>query len=406
METTKTIFINSLKENRANAQLLPLIKELSFELGRKKLQRLKDPHQIQKRIGELFELFKHALDEESLKTPKALTHVIDGLVKAASFDKEEFLYKSIYEKEQLEKSILAQKHSIRALIATTFDTMEEVINTLEASDKEPLQKALHDSKLRGIEMLGILRETTEEALLTTIENGSDIQDTSTEITKVIAYQAILEGAFTKQRFLDIASSIIEVSIEIADEDQAFAKEILHGTIHGTKEGISKAVEKFKNDLKFAPEEVEALLGCDLSETRKELAKIDEQFVKMVRNCGMMSSGISAKIINELLEEELDNSLAKMQRITNEAREAVSERLEELKDNALQLEREFKEKASKKFGSLKKDVEELEKKASEKVETLKNNPKTQQATEEAKKLGKRAWESAKELVKTTKEKIKK
>lgn len=361
MEATKTIFINSLKENRDHAQLLPLIKELSFELGRKKLQRLKDPHHIQKRISELFTLFKEALEEEDLKTAKTLTNVIDGLIKAASFDKEEFLYKKIYEKEQLEKSIIEQKHTIRALIATTFDTMEESIEGIKGEEKAPVLRALHDSKLRGIEMLGILRETTEEALLTTIENGSEIEDTAMEITKSISYQAILEGTFTKQRFLDIASSIIEVTIEIADEDQAFAKEIIHGAVHGTKEGISKAVEKFKNDLKFAPEEVEAELGYNLDETRKELSKIEDQFVLMVRNCGNTSDGISSKIIHDMLEDELDSSLAKMQRITHEAREAVGDRLEDLKDSAIHLEKELKEKAVERFGTLKKDVVELEKK---------------------------------------------
>ena len=392
MESTKTIFINSLKENRQDEQLLPLVKELSFELGRKKLARLKDPQNIQERIGELFIVFKEALEGEGVKTPKTLTQVIDGLVKAASWEKEEFLYKTIYERDQLDKSILSQKNEIRSLIAETFVTLEKTIDTLE-DDISP--KAVNDSKLRGIEMLGILKETTEEALLTTIEKGVDIEDTIFEITKNITYHAILEGAFTKQRFLDISSSIIEVAIDIADEDQAFAKEILAGTVHGTKEGISKAVEKFKNDLKFAPEEVEVLLNCDLSETKKELSKIEEQFILMVKNCGSLSDGVAGKIIKEMLENELDNSLAKMQRITNEARDVVSERVEELKQKSIILEREFKEKAGQRFENLKKDVEDLA-----------NSPKTKQAADEAKKLGNRAWEAAKDLVKNAKDKIKK
>ncbi|NLC28408.1 MAG: hypothetical protein GX780_06515, partial [Campylobacteraceae bacterium] len=268
-------------------------------------------------------------------------------------------------------------------------TLEDKIE----EDDDTLQAALQDSKLRGIEMLGILKETTQEALLTTIEKGDDIEETTAEIVKNISYQAINQGEFTKQRFLDIANTVIQVCVEIADADQAFAKELLHGGVHGTKEGIARAVEKFKNDLKFAPEEVEALLGRDLNETRKELLKIDEEYVHMLRDCSKNSSGISRKIIGEILDEELDTSFAKLQRITYEAREAISDRLEELKKNASIFEKEFKVKATKRMEELRKEMNELEKKAGERIESMRNSPRAQ----EAHKLGQRAWEVAKGMV---------
>jgi len=391
VESTKTIFSNTLKENAAHANLPHIIEELTFELSRKKLQRLKDPAHIQKRIGELFHLYLEVLREQNMETPVLFTHTIDGLVKAASSDEEALLFQRIYEKEQLEKLIAKQRCSIKSLIACTYETLETSIQTQEHS--QSLLKALHDSKLQGIEMLGILKETTQEALLTTIEKGSDIEDTAAEITKSISFQAITSGDFTKQRFLDVAKAIIDVSIDIADADQAFAKELLHGSVHGTKEGIAKAVEKFKHDLKFTPEEVEAILGRDLSETKKELLKVDEEYVAMLRASANASEGVSKEIIEEILDEELDTSFAKMQRITHEAREAISERLDEMRENASHFEKEVKERASKRFGHLKKEVEEFEKKASERMETLRNNPRTQ----EAKKLGERAWEVAKGMM---------
>ena len=113
MESTHTIFLATLKENKNNPELLKLIGELCFELSRKKIQRLKDEKNIQNRIGELFELYCKALHDEGLKTPKAVGKVIDGLLRASSHDKEELLYKTIYEKEHLEKSIFTQKQQIR-----------------------------------------------------------------------------------------------------------------------------------------------------------------------------------------------------------------------------------------------------------------------------------------------------
>ena len=101
MESTYTIFLATLKEKKGQPEFFKLISELTFELSRKKVQRLKDDTNIHNRIGELFELYCKALHDEGLKSPRAISSVIDGLLKATSHEKEAFLYKTIYEKEQL-----------------------------------------------------------------------------------------------------------------------------------------------------------------------------------------------------------------------------------------------------------------------------------------------------------------
>ncbi len=414
MEATNTIFQSTLKEHKDNPRLPNLISELSYELSRKKIQRLKDEGNIQQRLGELFELYCHALQEEGLKTPLHVGCIIDGLLKASSHDKEALLYKAIYEKEQLEKSIFQQKQHIRQGIAQTFEVLEQHINHLPEETKLFALAALNDAKLRGIEMLGILKETTQEAILTTLEKAHDVKDTIYEITKNLAFQTINEGSFNKQRIIDISQTIIEASIEIADEDLGFAKEILEGAIHGVKDGITKAIEKFKNDLKFAPtEEMEGLVEHDLSLLKKELLKIDEHFIETLQALALGREGISGQILREMLLE-MNSSVAKLKRAANEAKEVVGERIEVLKVEALALEKVLKEKAEKRLETLKKDVSELEKIASSKVESLKHfefeSEKAKQMAAEAKKLGFRAWEVAKSMadgaVKGAKEAMKK
>ena len=401
MESTYSIFLATLKEKKEHQDLPKLINELSFELSRKKLQRLKDEANIHHRIGELFELYCRALHEEGLKTPRAISSVIDGLLRATSHDQEAFLYKTIYEKEQLEKSINAQKQAIRTTLAQTFDILEEHIANMHEESQSNALTALHDAKLRGIEMLGILKETTAEALLTTLEKGTDIQDTISEITKNLTFQTILEGSLCKQRILDISNTVISASIEIADEDLGNAKDILEGTINGVKEGITKAIDKFKNDLKYAPtEDMEGLLETDLSELRKELNKIDEHFITLLEMLASQSDGISASLLKEMATE-MNSSTAKIRRAASEAKEVIGERIEQLKSEALVLEKNLKEKAEKKLESLKKDVNQFEKIASAKVESFKQfefeKETAKQVANEAKKLGFRAWEVAKHMV---------
>lgn len=403
MESTYTIFLATLRENKEHPQLLNFIAELSFELSRKKIQKLKEEKSIQNRLGELFELYCKALHDEGLKSPRAVNHVIDGLLKAASYDKEAFLYKTIYEKEQLEKSIFTQKQQIRSTIASSFDILEQHIAKLPSDTQEAALVALHDAKLRGVELLGILKETSQEALLTTLEKGSDIEDTIYEITKNLSFQSISEGALTKARILDISRTIIESAMDIADEDLGNAKAILEGTINGVHDGVTKTIEKFKNDLKYAPtEEMEGLAETDLSLLRKELLKIDEQFILQLEALASQTEGISQTIIREMTSE-MNSSAARIKRAANEAKEVITERMEHLKAEA-----------EKKLVVLKKDVEELEKKASSKMESLKQfdfeSEKAKQMAVDAKKLGFRAWEVAKSMmdgaVKGAKEAMKK
>ena len=116
MQSLQNIFSASLQESKENKNLPSIISELTFELSKKKIQRLKDDSHIQERLGELFELYTRALKSEELKNSTNIDAVISGLIKAASHDKEEFLYKSLYEKEQLEKSITKQKENIKSTI--------------------------------------------------------------------------------------------------------------------------------------------------------------------------------------------------------------------------------------------------------------------------------------------------
>ena len=392
MKSTQTIFLNTIKENKGNPQFLKILKELSFELSRKKIQRLKDDKKIQNRVGELFEQYCFILENEGIKNVKNISSVIEGLIKAVSYDKEEFLFKTIYEIEQLKKSAATQKKEIQNTISNTYDILEKHINSLP--EKDIASKALNDTKLNAIEMLGILRETTEEAILTTLEKGKDVEDTTFQITKNLTFQAINDGDFVKKRFLDITRMIMSVSLEFANENLGFAKELVNGSVEGTQKGILKAVNKFKNDIKFAPDEDDEIFNQNLDLAKKELPTIEDEYIQMLKELAEKYDGVIQYSLKEKIEK-YNGSVEKIKRATLEAKEALSQRLEEIASD-VSID-EIKEKAEEKFENLKKDVSELGKKANETLEHLKQNETAKKATIEAKKLGLRAWEVAKNML---------
>ena len=393
MESIQTIFSNVIKENRDNQHFPKILGDTCFELSRKKIQRLKDEKKIQNRVAELFEQYCKVLEDEGIKNSANLSIVIDSLLKAANQDKEEFLYKTLYEIEQLEKSARKQKNEIKNSITNTYSILEKHINSLPQDLKEISLEALNDTKLNALEMLGILKETTQEALLTTLEKGSDIEDTTFQVTKNLTFQAIKDGEFTKRRFLSTTKTIMETTLELANANLAFAKELINGATRGTKEGILKALEKFKNDIKFSPKD-DDVFGQNFETIKRDLIKIEDEYIQMLKDLSNQYDGKIQETLNEKIEK-YDNSVEKIKRATAEAKEAISQRLEEFKPD-VSLE-DIKEKAESRLENLKKDVSELSKKANETLENIKQNETTKKATSEAKKLGIRAWEVAKNML---------
>jgi hypothetical protein len=389
MEAIQTILFNIIKENKSSPHILAIIRDTSFNLSCKKLQNLADEEDVQKTLEQLFKLFISVLQKSKFKNPHAITSIIDGLVKAASYDRKQYLLKTIYEKEQIEASIYKQSIDIKHLIEKAYNTIEKASKNLEDSEKEEALQSISDAKLLNVETLGILKEAAEEAFITTIENARDIRDTAQELSKTFTYQAINEGRFTKQKILSIASTIIEAACDIADSDYANANDILGGAVEGTKSGILKAAAKFKNDIKFVPEEIEESQKQDIEESRRDIISMEESFVTMLKQCQLKLDGISSKILAQIIAEN-DTYLAKLKRLSAEAAEVLSVSITNLKtDEKL---KEFKDKAGKKFV-------EITKETGQKVTAFTNDaaPKAKHMADEAKKLGSRAWEVAKNVL---------
>ena len=92
MKSLQNIFNATIKENKKEKNLPNIICDLTYELSKKRINRLKDEKRIQVRLGELFELYSHSLSNENLDTKENIEAVISGLIKASNYDKEEFLY--------------------------------------------------------------------------------------------------------------------------------------------------------------------------------------------------------------------------------------------------------------------------------------------------------------------------
>ncbi|QWU79655.1 hypothetical protein DU472_00910 [Campylobacter novaezeelandiae] len=377
MKNTIIIFENSLlnspKENIEN-----LIEKLVFNLAKEQIDRNKN--NSQEILNQLLVEFLNSLKKINLLNDENVTLLIRTLIKASIYEEEKILYNYIDKLAIFKRKVENQKNMLKNQISNNFLEFEKTL--LQSPYKDDLLGNINDAILFDIEMLGILKETAESAFLTTLEKGEDIELTSSEIAKNLVYNAICETNFEKERMLKISSIILNTTFEIANESIAYAKDLCLGSIKGTQEGIALGIEKFKNSLAYTN------FKEDIYIKSKELIRIEDDFIDLLKVESKKQNNPSKKIVESLLENELDNIFAKLKRFASESREQLIFNLHELRNNPKI--NDFNKLAQKKIYEFKQEIFELEKISNEKYNDL-NSKK-------AKKLGIRLWEKAKKLIK--------
>ncbi len=348
------------------------------------------------------------MNKEDLINAKNLKSAMEGINQAIVGAEEKALYELLDKKDELNRAIEAKREEIKNRLKISFEAAEEVVKDRNFSEKEEILELLNNAIIRETRLLGILKESAQIAFLTTLEGAKDVEETAGAIAKNMTYVAIIGGEFSKERILEISKNIIIAAANLADEGHIFAKELISGAISGTRDGILRAIEKLKDEAKFAPDELR------LNSQLLNLKNIDEEFIALLRELEKEFEGVARNEIENVINSELDTNLAKFKRISDQAREQIISRIEELKSNGMAklmseannkfeaLKQELNDKSKKlklnfdtndKIEEIKQEIANLEKKANEKFEDIKQID----IKSEAKKFGDRAYQAAKDLL---------
>jgi hypothetical protein len=264
------------------------------------------------------------------------------------------------------ESLLAQKEHLEYLITRKNEELQHVkyrffdeIETHYAAD-EPFLEKLHLIKVQSVELLDILEEMIESAILTTLEKSSDIEETLQEIIKDITFEILNANVLNAVRIRRILSAILQSAIDVAEATPNQAEAILRGTLLGIRLALHKSIEKFRQYLLYVPEEVKALRRNEYLQIEEELEHIDTLYVQIVEG---LRKNNSAEIINTLtrLGTEVRFDTDELSNLSHETAVLLQNKLVKLRE-------EMKSKGEK----------------------LLNSPKAQ----EAKAMGVRAWSVAK------------
>ena len=396
----------NLRDYKDSEGLLTSIKALCNDFFRDVSDKDKNtlPDFLKQKMNELYD----KMDKESLINAKNLKSAMEGINQALVSGEEKELYELFDKRDEINRAIEAKREEIKNRLKISFEAAEEVVKDRNFGEKEEILELLNNAIIRETRMLGILKESAQIAFLTTLEGAKDVEETAGAIAKNMTYAAIRGGEFSKERMFEISKNIISAAGNLANEGHIFAKELIKGAINGTRDGILRAIEKLKYEAKFAPDELR------LNSQLLNLKNVDEEFIALLKELENEFDGVAKSEIESVINSELDTNLAKFKRISDQAMEQISSRLEELKSNGVAklmseannkfeaLKQELNDKSKKlklnfdandKLEGLKQDIAEFEKKANDKLEDIKQ----MDIKSEAKKFGDRAYQAAKDFI---------
>lgn len=301
----------------------------------------------------------------------ALKTLTLGVLKEESQELHNELEELLEQKERLERQIARKSDELQHLKYKFFDTLE----TMFEGEDAVLEK-LHQIKIQSVDLLDILEEMVESAIITTLERGTDIEETLHEIIKEITFQTLNANVLNAVRIRRIFSSILQSALNIAEATPNQAQPILRGTLLGIRSALHKSIEKFRQYLLYLPDEIRALYRKEYQLIEDELEQIHTLFGQIVHGLAKQNS---PEIIDQLktIGAEIRLDTDELAILSQETAKLLQSKLEKLKQEV-----------------------------TERGAALLNSPSAQ----EAKAMGKRAWSVAKSTmesaIKSAKEAIEK
>ena len=228
------------------------------------------------------------------------------------------------QKERLERQIARKSEELQHLKYNLFTVLEKLL-----ADREEILEKLHQVKINSIDLLEILEEITESAIITTLEKGSDIEETLEEIIKEITFTALNANVLNATRIRRILASILQIALGIAEATPNQAEGILRGTLRGIHSALIRSIEKFRQYLLYIPEEVKALYRDEYKTIEIELDNVDTLYAQIIHGLRAHNSALLVDKL-EKINDELSSGSDELSHLSRETVELLRTRLAKIR----------------------------------------------------------------------------
>ena len=278
-------------------------------------------------------LLSHVNDEWQIPVANLTLHELKIITSTVLDTETQPLHDEVEEllaqKERIERQLERKSDALQHAKYTIFDAIESQLSSESAQS----QAKLHQIKFQSIDLFDMLSEMLESALVTTLEKGYDIEETTEEIIKEMTYETLNEGALNTIRLRKILATILQSAIDIAEASPNHATEILRGALRGLRAGLTRAIERFKQQLIYMPDEAKVALIEDFAQLQDELTQVDTLFSQVVTTLAGQSSAATRQLI-EQINDDIRYDMEELVHISKETVEVMREHLNQFAKEAM------------------------------------------------------------------------
>jgi len=284
------------------------------------------------------ELFKHIQDEWQMDisdlTFNQLKVISTTILEANTLQIHQELEDLLAQKERLERAIDKKSSELQHSKYSVFNDIEKHI------ESEDTIAILHQIKLQDVDLYDLLKEIVESAIIMSLEkNANDLEDVLQEVIKEITFETLSEGILSSYRIRKIITTILQTAIEISEATPNMEERILHSVIKGLRKGLVKAIERFKQQLLYMPDELKVEFINDHLDIESELIYTDELFASTLNALANNSSKTTAEILNKV-SSDINYDVQELVHVSKETAEVMRERLINFRKEAIKKSNEM------------------------------------------------------------------
>ena len=280
--------------------------------------------------------------------------MVDGIVHGMSKKSKESIDKIDIELLKTKYRLQEEKERLNLQLKDTLDGAKEAALDFSQEIKSDIEDVVTETKLKSIEALGLMREIIRHSVKTIIDEGVDVEEKITQVTKEAVDNALNAGKLSAQKAKEVSQEAILAAIQTAEEAQKDIEKTTKSAVSGAKQSIIQIVDKTKASFKEAGEMTVDLMEEDVRHTLEDLQIMEEFFVEALGNV--------ANRVDETANKVLQESIREIKKTNTQMKESV----EEAADEALQY---LKEKGSSFAYATKEKAKEIAEDVKEEVVVL-------------------------------------
>lgn len=280
------------------------------------------------------------LESANSATKEHIEAAVNGTIDGISKNLKDSVNKVDMELLKTKYRLQEQEENLATHLKDGLNGAKEAASNFSDEIKTDLEEAVTDTKLKSVEILGLLQATISQSVKSVIDEGTDVEAKIVHITKEATENALSTGRLSAKKVKEVSEVVILGAIETAQEAGKDVKEVTKGAIEGAKQGVAESVKKTKSKLLEAKNEAVDFVEEDIKQTIEDLEAIEDAFIETLRNIADRVGDIAETVIESSIKE-IKEDASQLREIALDAAEVA---IDYLKEKGSQVAYSAKEKA--------------------------------------------------------------